>query len=778
MSHWNQHAQYASSSNGSWSDSQQPQHRWNDGAGAQGGAGWGYYAQGQGEQQQQHQQGGAYNYDGATAAYFPEPSFQPYQRQQHYPAFDPYSQHQYNPSYPPPPAPPPPAFNPTFTPNPAAPPFQPSFPTFAPFQPSWTDFAPYGNGNWSGGGRGGWGGQGNRGGGDPWSTGEYRSGPPAPRGRGKGGGRGGYRNQHWHGRRDEENGPSEYRDGAAGPSSHGYPSRSQWDRSYRDRSPSPPPHNQYQPRSFSHSQKRGRSRSPSPGPYPSSHTSFPSSSQQPDPNQPDQGYLPTPRYDASGSHVVPARRQKKHKRVLPVFEPTKAYMQTAEEDVSTEWGEEEVDRAVEREEEEENRTEAEPSEADPSPASRDPPPPPIVILDLNHTLLCRAQRSSFASRQPLVRPYLSTFLTYLCSSTPLSGAGEGEKGRRSRFHPIVFSSARAPNVLSMLSALSLLPPSRLTSLLPLPRSALSPHIPFSPHPYTPREEEGDVLKMVVTREMMGLSEGEYRGDVETVKDLGRVWEEMGWGGLRGWKEENRPGLAQRGVRERKGAEAEGETVEGEGEEGGEGNEEEKKKGRKKLTPKWKARFAEARDRIGARRTILLDDEASKAAQHPHSHLPLHPFLVPLSSFPSLPSSPPPPPQHTSTQPLELPSPSTFPPEERDSPEAQAAGDTTLLATVYELSLLRLHSNISYALRQGFVAKLRTEVRRELEAERDGKGKEGKEGEDGKEVSERDVDERLAQKGREVCEKAGVEVRREWDKGWREKVIEGRRRMEE
>jgi hypothetical protein len=42
--------------------------------------------------------------------------------------------------------------------------------------------------------------------------------------------------------------------------------------------------------------------------------------------------------------------------------------------------------------------------------------------------------------------------------------------------------------------------------------------------YDPDLESGDVLCLVLSRETMGLTEEEYEGDVQTCKDLSKVWE--------------------------------------------------------------------------------------------------------------------------------------------------------------------------------------------------------------------------------------------------------------
>lgn len=52
------------------------------------------------------------------------------------------------------------------------------------------------------------------------------------------------------------------------------------------------------------------------------------------------------------------------------------------------------------------------------------------------------------------------------------------------------------------------------------------------------------------------------------------------------------------------------------------------------------------------------------------------------------------------------------------------------------------------------------VREELEKE---KG-------EGREVSEREVEVEMEKRGEKLVRDAGIEVRKEWDKGWRERVL--------
>lgn len=134
--------------------------------------------------------------------------------------------------------------------------------------------------------------------------------------------------------------------------------------------------------------------------------------------------------------------------------------------------------------------------------------PPLLILDLNNTLLCRATRTSHGSRNATLRPYLSTFLSYVCGSTSTAHP------RSPTYQPIVYSSARNANVLQMLLSMSLISARRVQSH-PVGTAWMS--------------EEGDPLKLVWSRENMGLSTEEFNEDVKTVKDLEGVWKVLGMG---------------------------------------------------------------------------------------------------------------------------------------------------------------------------------------------------------------------------------------------------------
>lgn len=135
------------------------------------------------------------------------------------------------------------------------------------------------------------------------------------------------------------------------------------------------------------------------------------------------------------------------------------------------------------------------SPTDPRPES------PLLILDLNNTLLCRRRRDANSSKRPIIRPYLSTFLQYVC--------GRDADGQR-RWNVAVYSSAALHNVLSLLEAARLVSVTRA-------------------HEHD-RERRGqgwdalddEPLRLVWSREKMGLSAKEFELNVETVKDLDQI----------------------------------------------------------------------------------------------------------------------------------------------------------------------------------------------------------------------------------------------------------------
>lgn len=153
--------------------------------------------------------------------------------------------------------------------------------------------------------------------------------------------------------------------------------------------------------------------------------------------------------------------------------------------------------------------------------------PSLLILDLNGTLLCRLKKSGRGSKNPVLRDYLATFLEYVCGPVEIGDSdkldpkrkvsatnkGKGRVGHR--WDVVVYSSARATNVLFMLSAMSLVSHARADA-----------HPPFGSWTAAP----GDPLSLVWSREKLGLSTKEFTQNVETVKDLSMIWDAEEGGG--------------------------------------------------------------------------------------------------------------------------------------------------------------------------------------------------------------------------------------------------------
>lgn len=171
-----------------------------------------------------------------------------------------------------------------------------------------------------------------------------------------------------------------------------------------------------------------------------------------------------------GESPQPYQRRKKQARDAPPPVPSAAYLATTQEAVS--------------------------------PAAADAPPP-LLILDLNNTLLMRKTRDAVGSKSPIARPYLSTFLQYACGKDATTG--------QRRWDAVVYSSARSHNVLSLLMA---------TRLVPIERAKTVKRGDAW------EAKEGEALRYVQTRENMGLTAKEYDADVETVKDLSKIWETL------------------------------------------------------------------------------------------------------------------------------------------------------------------------------------------------------------------------------------------------------------
>ncbi|GAA5830121.1 hypothetical protein JCM11251_006885 [Rhodosporidiobolus azoricus] len=105
--------------------------------------------------------------------------------------------------------------------------------------------------------------------------------------------------------------------------------------------------------------------------------------------------------------------------------------------------------------------------------------PITVVLSPDHTLVACQELLKYTHRYPVVRPYLSTFLEYVC--------GQDDETGKPRFLPTVFSSARSSHALSTLAALNLIP------IFKVPARHVWQE-------YAPTSGEGDVLKTVLYRE--------------------------------------------------------------------------------------------------------------------------------------------------------------------------------------------------------------------------------------------------------------------------------------
>lgn len=152
--------------------------------------------------------------------------------------------------------------------------------------------------------------------------------------------------------------------------------------------------------------------------------------------------------------------------------------------------------------------------------------PLVVVLSLNETLLFRPQRTTKGSVHPIVRPYLATFLSYLCATaapacTETKGDDKKPSGRPIQL--VVYSAARAHNVLTLLRAIGLVPESATTDA----DGACRPRKGTSAGAGAGKGAGGDVLELVCSRETMGLRDKDYRRDVVTVKDLDKEWDAMG-----------------------------------------------------------------------------------------------------------------------------------------------------------------------------------------------------------------------------------------------------------
>ncbi|GAA5870720.1 hypothetical protein JCM8547_005038 [Rhodosporidiobolus lusitaniae] len=269
--------------------------------------------------------------------------------------------------------------------------------------------------------------------------------------------------------------------------------------------------------------------------------------------------------------------------------------------------------------------------------------PPVVAHALNYSLVMRRNSGKKEARVPLVRPYLATFLEYVC--------GVNSTTKKPRFVPAIHSSIRKGALLELLTTLDL--------------------VPAFQRPFEGRMH--DFVPNWRGRSLGQRDKGTSFGDAELPKDLSLVWQNLD--------------LAESG------------NFRGE------------------LSIQEKTIL----DTVGAKRTVLLDDSTVSAALQPHSYLKLDEFVLP-----------------------------------EDHPLGK---DDRLLITICLLERLRRETNISYVLKNNFVDKVRDEIKSDARAI------------EGKELTVEEVDAVLADKGRRVCERFGIEVRRDWDGQWRTKMLD-------
>ncbi|GAA6038842.1 hypothetical protein JCM8097_002923 [Rhodosporidiobolus ruineniae] len=329
-------------------------------------------------------------------------------------------------------------------------------------------------------------------------------------------------------------------------------------------------------------------------------------------------------------------------------------------------------------------------------------PSPVVVFSLNRSLVFRKMRTAKGSFHPCLRPYLATFLEYLCGcDSARSDSAPANGSDKTRFRPVAYSAMRGANLINLLRTLNLVPDTHLPAP---PSSTKYGEMTHDYKPYEPDFELGDVLSAVFSRESMGLDEHDYEADTQTTKNLKKVWEKLE--------------LGSSGVDDLSAALG----------------------GLNLASTSSRNTDATSLDEAGARISILIDDEEAAAAQFPYS-------LVQVSTFePSMPS-------YTIPE-------SAHPSGVLDLPLSHPLGsDDELLKQIYLLHLLRHQTNIAAALRSGFVERVKSETRHQLEDAEDGA------------VSEEDVQRALADRGRQVCRLAGIEVSREWKPRWREEMLE-------
>lgn len=137
-------------------------------------------------------------------------------------------------------------------------------------------------------------------------------------------------------------------------------------------------------------------------------------------------------------------------------------------------------------------------------------PPLIVVLVFNTTLVQRCPGNADERKDPLTRPYLSTFLSYLFH-TPKDSSTQPLFRPRRPFQTVIYTGMRVHNILAVLKALELAPPQRKLGFR---------------EPYSVDPEQGDIFSLILSREDMKLGDA-YFENVDTVKDLRLVWERLG-----------------------------------------------------------------------------------------------------------------------------------------------------------------------------------------------------------------------------------------------------------
>lgn len=121
--------------------------------------------------------------------------------------------------------------------------------------------------------------------------------------------------------------------------------------------------------------------------------------------------------------------------------------------------------------------------------------PKLIILDLNNTLVARRKATSKGANNAAPRPYLSTFLEYLCGSELVDGQ------LQRRFNVMIWSSAQADSVQLMCEKLSL---------------------------FSNAGQQTPLLVDIWDRSSMDLTDEQYNSKFPTVKDVSKVWKSLAW----------------------------------------------------------------------------------------------------------------------------------------------------------------------------------------------------------------------------------------------------------